>query len=221
MIYMKKTLIGFGISLMMFTACQNAPEADKTDATGQQEVSSADGDAYTADLTASSVSFIGTKPVGQHNGTFAITEGKLTVKENNLTGGSFVIDINSMKITDADTAGTSKLRGHLLSADFFDAAKFATAKFEITSVELYDSSKVKSLLAGATHLISGNLMLKDSTKNITFPAKVTLAEGTVAAEANFNIDRTQWGMFYGNDQSLGDKFIRPEVNIQLTLSAKK
>ena len=30
---------------------------------------------------------------------------------------------------------------------------------------------------------------------------------------------TQWGMSYGNDQSLKDNFIRPEVNIQLDIKA--
>ena len=37
--------------------------------------------------------------------------------------------------------------------------------------------------------------------------------------ANFNIDRTNWGLSYGNDKSLGDKYIRPEVNIGLNIVA--
>ncbi|HMO32886.1 MAG TPA: YceI family protein [Lacibacter sp.] len=218
---MKQLFLTLGVSALLFSACQNAPEADQATTSDTQTTGTATGDPYAVDLAASSVSFIGTKPVGQHNGTFAITEGTLYVDGSNLTGGTFVFDINSLKITDKDTNGVAMLTGHLLSPDFFDAAKFGTARFEITGVTTFDSTKATSLLPGATHLVSGNLTLKDSTRNVTFPAVVTLAEGSVSAVADFNIDRTQWGMFYGNDQSLGDKFIRPEVNIKLTISARK
>ncbi|MBM3439305.1 MAG: YceI family protein [Bacteroidetes bacterium] len=218
---MKKNFMILGAAVLLFSACTNAPEADKAEATDAQQVIIGSGEAYKLDLAASTVGFIGTKPVGQHNGVFTLNEGSVTVNEGQLTGGNFVININSLKITDKDTNGAAMLTGHLLSPDFFDAAKYATARFEITALELYDSTKQKSLLEGATHLISGNLMLKDSTKNISFPAKVAINEGVVNAQADFNIDRTQWGMFYGNDQSLGDKFIRPEVNIKLNIAASK
>lgn len=73
----------------------------------------------------------------------------------------------------------------------------------------------------ATHTVTGNLTLKDITKSITFPAKIAMAENQVTADANFNIDRTQWGIVYGNDKSLGDKMIASEVNMQLHLVANK
>lgn len=211
----QQTFILLGAAALFFAACTNAPEADKAATDEAKEVIIGSGEAFIVDTATSTVGFIGTKPVGQHEGVFRLYQGSVTVNEGQLTGGNFLININSMKIVDKDTNGVSKLTAHLLSPDFFDAAKYGTARFEITGIEKYDSTKMKSLLEGATHLISGNLLLKDSTKNITFPAKVNVNEGTVTAEANFNIDRTQWGMFYGNDQSLGDKFIRPEVNIKL------
>lgn len=218
---MKKLFLLLSATSLLWASCQNAPEADQAATTDTQGASAVTGDPYGADLAASSLSFIGTKPIGQHNGVFTFTEGTLYVKEGTLTGGKFVIDITSLKIVDKDTGGVAMLTGHLLSPDFFDAAKFGTARFEITGVEAYDAAKMQSLLPNATHIVSGNLTLKDSTKNVTFPAAVTMGEGTVTAVADFNIDRTQWGMFYGNDQSLGDKFIRPEVNIKLNITAKK
>lgn len=39
------------------------------------------------------------------------------------------------------------------------------------------------------------------------------------ARANFDIDRRQWEMNYGNDKTLGDKFISETVNIELFLAA--
>ena len=218
---MKKQFLLMMAGTVLLFSCQNAPEADKAATSEAQEAAAGEGVSYNADLAASTVSFIGTKPTGQHNGVFTLNDGSVTVKDGVVTGGKFTINIGSLKITDKDTAGTSNLAGHLLSPDFFDAAKFGTASFEITSVEVYDSTKVKSLLAGATHIISGNLKLKDSTKNVSFPAQVTVTDAGVTTVADFNIDRSNWGLSYGNDKSLGDKFIRPEVNIKLNISAKK
>jgi polyisoprenoid-binding protein YceI len=219
---MKKTILLAGTVMFLFTACNQAPEADKAATTEKQEAAvTADGVTFAADLTASNVDFTGTKPTGKHTGAFKLQSGEVTVKDGKLTAGNFVINIGSMVITDADTAGASKLKGHLLSPDFFDAAKYGTATFEISGVEVYDSVKIKSLLAGATHIISGNLKLKDSTKNISFPAKVSVAENSITAVADFNIDRSQWGLSYGNDKSLGDRFIRPEVNLKLNIAANR
>jgi polyisoprenoid-binding protein YceI len=116
----------------------------------------------------------------------------------------------------------TKLKGHLLSGDFFDAEKFGVAKFEITKVEPYTANGTDtSIVSGANFSVSGNLTIKDVTKNITFPAKVDLDENTLKAKGNFDIDRRQWNMNYGNDKTLGDKFISETVNIELDLEAKK
>ena len=113
------------------------------------------------------------------------------------------------------------LLGHLKSPDFFNAEKFPTAKFEITSVENYTTSDtVSSVIAGANYKISGNLTLKGIVKNVTFPAKVNILDGGINAIASFNIDRTNWGIVYGNDKALKDKFISEVVNISLDIKSK-
>lgn len=197
-------------------ACTDAPKADQAATAEKQEAAAGTGASFAIDTTTSAVEWLGTKPVGQHNGTFKLANGSFSVENGNITAGNFTIDVNSLTNLDLTSeTGKEKLEGHLKSADFFDAAKFPTAKFEITAVEPISNDSL------ATHKISGNLTLKDSTKNISFPARVTIAENAVKAEANFNIDRTQWGLHYGNDKSLGDKFIRPEVNIKLNISANK
>jgi polyisoprenoid-binding protein YceI len=220
---MNKQFLVMAVAVIALTACNNAPDADKAATTEQQTVTppNPEGANFAADLTASTVGFIGTKPTGQHSGVFSLKEGSVTVKEGAITAGNFVVDVASFKVTDADTAGASKLKGHLSSGDFFDVAKFPTASFEVTKVEVYDSTKIKSILPNATHIISGNLKLKDSTKNISFPANVAISETNVTATADFNIDRSLWGLSYGNNKSLGDKFIRPEVNIKLNFVANK
>lgn len=205
----------------LIVSCANAPQADKVTLRNEQTASTITGNVYSLDTTSSRVTWTGTKPTGQHLGTFKLDSGVISLEKNQLKGGSFIININSLTNLDLQGEDKTKLEGHLKSADFFDSNKYPLAKFEITSVTPFDSSQVKSVLPNSNVLISGNLTLKNTTKNVTFPAVVTISNAFVAAKANFNIDRTQWGLSYGNDQSLRDNFIRPEVNIQLELKAKK
>lgn len=217
---MKKITLLFSAAALL-VACNNSSDAEKATTTETQEVKTAEGSAYTLDST-TTISWTGFKPTGKHNGIFNVSEGSLLVKDNILTGGNFTIDIKSLvnhdMATDAENKG--KLEGHLKSPDFFDVAKYPTAKFVITSVESYvaDSS---SVLKDATHLIKGNLTLKDSTKNISFPAKITVDGNSAAAFADFNIDRTLWGMNYKGPENPQDWIISKEVNIKFSISATK
>jgi polyisoprenoid-binding protein YceI len=216
---MKK--IALFLSAAAFLAACNNNDAEKATTTDTQVVTATEGTPYTIDST-TLITWTGSKPTGKHDGTFKVSGGSLLVNNNSLSGGSFTIDINSLN--NLDLAATPKdkagLEGHLKSPDFFNAEKYPTAKFEITSVEPYaadSTSKTKD----ATHIIKGNLTLKDSTKNIAFPAKVTVDANTVAAFADFNIDRTLWGMNYKGPNNPQDWVISKEVNIKLAVSASK
>jgi polyisoprenoid-binding protein YceI len=220
---MKKTFLLIAAGAFAFTACKDAPEADKAGTGEKVEVKAADGIAYTVDST-TTVSWTGTKPTGAHTGNFKVTASSLTVKDGNLSGGSLTIDIASINNTDMTGEEKGKLEGHLKSPDFFDVAKFPTAKFEITGVETfkYDSTSMKDvIMKDATHLIKGNLTLKDSTKNISFPAKVSMSGDQLTAAADFNIDRTLWGMNYKGPNNPQDWMIRKEVNLKFNIKATK
>jgi len=220
---MKRTLVLLTAGTLLFTSCQNDPKADNAETGDAMTATAGVGATYNADLAQSTIQWTGTKPVGQHVGVMSLNSGILNVDGGAITGGKFEINVNSLKVTDKDTSGSTKLAGHLMSPDFFETAKYPTATFEITGVKAgVDSAASKDLvMTDATHTISGNLTMKGATKGITFPAKVAVSDASVTADANFNIDRTEWGLVYGNDKSLGDKFIRPTVNIQLHLVANK
>jgi polyisoprenoid-binding protein YceI len=217
---MKKITLFFS-AVIALTACNNAGDSATATTTDTQAVQSAEGTSYAIDST-TTVTWTGFKPTGKHDGTFKVNQGSLLVNGDNLTGGDFIIDVNSLTNLDmaADAENKGKLEGHLKSADFFDVEKYPTAKFQITSVEPYvqgtDSNKI-----GATHLIKGNLTLKDSTKNISFPAKVSVNATSATAVADFNIDRTTWGMNYKGPDNPQDWIISKEVNIKLALAASK
>lgn len=205
----------------LFAACNS--NADKVATITAQSVdsSAATGVSYTTD-SSSLVTFVGSKPTDEHSGTFSLTEGNLLVNNDAISGGKFVININSLSITDIkdDPKSKADLEGHLKAADFFDAAKWPSAQFEITSIEPYvadSSSKIKD----ATNLVKGNLTLKDSTKNIAFPAKLLVTGNKLSASADFNIDRSQWGINYKGPNNPQDWVISKTVNIKLSISATK
>ena len=211
---MKKLLIIAFVALT-FAACNNNA-ADKVETTEKKTAANADGTAYAVDST-STITWTGSKPTGKHTGTFKISEGSFNVKDGALTGGSFLIDINSLSNEDlaSDPESKGKLEGHLKSPDFFDVAKYPTAKFEITAVEPNTDSTQKDI----THIIKGNLTLKDSTKNVAIPARVTVDSKTLSANATFSIDRTLWGMNYKGPENPQDWIIAKSVELKLNLTA--
>jgi len=203
-------------------ACNDAPKGDNATITDAQKAADAQGQPFVVDTIESRVRFTGNGVGKNHKGTFHLTSGNVAVNGNSITGGSFLINIKSMELDEKGGMFDDKLRPHLMSGDFFDADKFGTAKFEITKVEPYQKSgSDTSIVEGANFSISGNFTLKDVTKNITFPARIDLDANTLKAKGNFDIDRRQWNMNYGNDKTLGDKFISEKVNIALDLQARK
>jgi len=221
---MKYSFFAIALAGTLLYSCSDAPKGDEATTTGAQEAASLDGESYSVDST-STITWVGTKANGAHTGTFSIEKGELVVKDGQLTAGKFLISTASLKNQDLSDSpeDQGKLEGHLKSADFFDVEKFPNAVFEITEVTPYDASQASgdAVVENPTHLIKGNLTLKDSTKNVAFPAHVTVADNKVAAAANFNIDRTLWGMNYKGPNNPQDWFIRKEVNIKFDLQASK
>lgn len=216
---MTKTLLLAGATALLFS-CTSDPKADDAGAGDKKEASTASGDSYVTDA-ASSVTWTGTKVGGSHTGTFAVKEGNFIVNGDQLAGGSFVIDITSLKNNDlaADTSKQHMLEGHLKSPDFFDVAKFPNAKFEISEVKA--GADTASLLKGATHTITGNLTLKDNTKSVSIPAIISIKDGKLTANTEFNIDRTNWGMNYKGPNNPQDWVISKTVNLKFSISGTK
>ncbi len=170
---------------------------------------------FDANTAVSIVEWIGTKPTGQHNGTIGLIEGYVTVENNRITGGEFVIDMNSIKVLDITNATmNANLRNHLMSADFFEVDKYPFSRFVITSVAGSDKG---------SFLVTGNLTMKDITKSITFVAAINVTEsGVSASTSNFFINRSDWNVRYGSKRffsNLKDNFVADDISLKINLSA--
>ncbi|NCC74251.1 MAG: YceI family protein [Sphingobacteriia bacterium] len=220
----------FALSLVIFLAsCAGGGTKTETrDAVENQPVSYDMN--YDVDTDKSFIEWEGYKPTGTHNGTVSISSGRLQFDENGLVGGTFTIDLNSIVVLDLTNPElNAQLRNHLISADFFEVETYPTATFEITGVETVDGmntdlSKEKGNIV-PTHAISGNLTMKNVTKNITFHARIQLEGEKIMAQTNqFFIDRILWNVQYGSKTlfaELKDNFINDEMGIAITLAASK
>lgn len=177
----------------------------------------------TVNTADSKVNWIGKKPGGEHNGYVKISNGEILMQKNEIKGGSFVIDLNSITVLDIKDEGMNgRLVGHLKSADFFEVEKYPTARFVITQVSKLNSQSAAT--AKATHRIEGNLTIKGVTKKIAFNASVNVRNGKVIASTQpFAINRTLWGVNYQSKSifaNLKDQFIDDDMILSVELVSK-
>ena len=222
------------VALFASFSCTNAPDSDEAKTTDAKEVNqSKSGEKWNLNVSDSKIEWIGTKVSGYHTGIVPLKSGEVYVNNGEVTGGKFVMDVANIQVLGpkgSDTARNNKLQGHLKSADFFDVTKHPEGTFELTNVKLYKGDAIKDSadarqdeiseykVTNPTHLVSGNLTLKGVTKNIEFPARITVSGNTAEAIAKFNIDRKEWGIVYPGQP---DDLIRDAVHLGISIKAVK
>ena len=157
-------------------------------------------------LQASNLQWEAKKIVGAaHQGTLTFSSGEFTYKNNELIGASFVVDMNTLTVTDEDmdAKGKAKLEGHLKSDDFFAVKKFPTATLKLKTV-----TKTQ-----AGYKAEGDLTIKGITKPVTVELLRTAVEGFASTVV---INRTEYDIKYGSGSffsNLGDKAIEDNFTI--------
>ena len=220
----KLTVLAFASAALLFTACNDKKETVK----GAQEVAAKTGEAYKVDLATSNVNWKAFHKGGfaPRWGTINLKSGDLTVADNAVTSGDFVIDMATLKVDPASVTEADKkpadLEKHLKSEDFFNVTKNPTSEFKITSVSDLSGTPAKDAVAGSNKTISGNLTLQGKTLNVSFPAKVTVTEGKAAIEAKFTVNRTDWGIKFGTDETdPAEWMISKDIEIGINVNAAK
>tara|TARA_R110000796_G_scaffold77585_2_gene173466 strand:- start:42892 stop:43629 length:738 start_codon:yes stop_codon:yes gene_type:complete len=229
------------VAAVLFVAACGPKEKTVETSDAKAVASSESATALAINTESSIITWIGSKPAGKHNGTIKLTAGEIGLSDNQIVSGNFTIDISSLKNLDmAGSKGATDLETHLMSNEFFDEATYPEATFELTGVTAYMAENLEAdkeefeteftpatlsevMVENPTHFISGNLTMRGTTKNITFPASVSITDGVVKAIANFNIDRTEWNLTYGDEASAvdkaKDKFLYNTVNVGFELEA--
>ena len=206
-------LLVLGISVIVISCGKDKPVSSESN----EVLTTANGQIYVLDTLNSKAEWKGFKVVKSDNtshiGTLKFESGEVTVKDNKLESGQFVIDMTSIANDDVkDAEDKTKLTDHLKSSDFFDTAKFPTASFEIT--------KISQAPAGNDYntILDGNLTIKGITKPASFNANIKIKDGelSIATEPK-DINRDEFGIKF--QMPVAEGLIKNEINVQMKIVA--
>lgn len=186
-------------------AAKPAPKAVSVQATTQADIEPIEGAlAYPFTHAESRLSWVGSKVTGKHEGSFGVFGGIVE-----LVGGDPTKSRVRAEIDMASLATTpEKLVAHLKTEDFFAVDKFPRANFVSTSIQK----------AGEGYSVTGNLTMRGVSRSLTFPASIKIGEGEVTVNADFAINRKEFGIVYPGK---ADDLIADDVALKLEIHAKK
>ncbi len=219
------TVLSLSLFSLFLTACED-PAANKTKATTTNSTSNnsapSNSNANTNTATNaptqgtklpltpenSKIEFTGSKVTGKHDGGFKQFSGFIDLVNNKAEESKVSVDIEVSSVyTDSDG-----LTDHLKTVDFFDVEKYPKAIFTSTKI-VADAAK------GADNFtVTGDFDLHGQKKSITFPAKITVGDADVAVDAEFSINRKDFGIVYAGKT---DDLIRDDVVIRFNLKSPK
>lgn len=220
---MKRTRLNIAMIMLItlgVSSCKNGAKETKTSEPKQTLAPTQEATSYRVTSENSTIAWLGSKPTGNHTGTISIKEGTFYLQAATIESGKFVIEMNSITVTDLkQNSGKESLESHLKGTvegkegDFFNVMQYPTATFEVTGV---------ADVAGKT-MMSGNLTMLSISQNISFPVQVTSQDNMIQVKSEtFTIDRTKWGINYGSKSifdNLGDKFIDDDMEITIDVTA--
>jgi polyisoprenoid-binding protein YceI len=97
------------------------------------------------------------------------------VEAGQIIEGRFTMDMTTIKATDIDDESLDNTM-----MDRFNTAEYPTAEFLLNEA--------------TTNQVSGIMTMNGQSREISFPATVIVEDDTVIANAEFALDRTQWGV---------------------------
>jgi len=166
---------------------------------------------------------MGFKPTGSHSGIIGLSKGEIFVKSDSVATGKFTINMKSITVTDPKE-GKDKvnLENHLKGLGdktnedhFFNVNKYPIGYFEITGLTNKDNKT----------MLEGNLTLKGTTKNITFPAAITVNDSVVTIKSEtFKINRVLWNINYNSKsalENLGNQYIHDDIELKVSITARR
>lgn len=163
---------------------------------------------YTVDTRNSTLQWHGKKVTGEHFGFIVLKNGKMMMKDGQITGGKFVIDMTTITNTDLkDETYNQKLVNHLKSDDFFGVETYPEAVLEIKSSSPFKNNEAT---------VTAHLTIKKDTHPVTF---VVSRDGDIYT-AEIVVDRSRFDVRYGSGSffdNLGDNMIYDDFTMNVRI----
>ena len=210
---MKKLVLGIA-SIMVLIGC-GTEKRESTDAQLQKNNSSTSkmiskGDQEIFKVKKDSLSSLvwtGAALGKDHFGTVDF-EGSLGASEGKLISGLLIFDMSTINTQDLVGNSKEKLDNHLKNKDFFNIEKYPSAQLSIKS---FDGKN-----------LTGDLTIKEITREITFPASLDIKPNSIIGKAKFTINRTDYGILYGSGSFFDlakDKVISDDIDFNVSIKA--
>lgn len=206
-----KKLSVLALATLMITGCTTAvptQTTEETDTLPKPEVTLPIEANYELNTAESSISWSASRLVATpHVGTIPAISGTLSRENDTFTQGQFAFDMTA--ITEAKN--NQDFLTHIKGDDFFAVNTFPTSTINLTKIEQQTENE---------YAVTGDLTIKDQTNQINFIAIINDTGNNLRATADFDIDRTKWGITFESGtffQQLGDRAIKDEITYSLDL----
>jgi hypothetical protein len=146
-------------------------------------------------------------------GNISFKEGLFLSQNGEIIGGKFIVDMETMDISDIpihEMIARKNLLNHLKSNDFFNVRHYPVSTLELTSIKKMKNDSLK---------VSGNLTIRGVTKNIEFFAHQK-GDNFVTT---FTFNRLDWNIAYEGswaDKTLVDKEVELTIEIMVNGSLR-
>jgi rhodanese-related sulfurtransferase/polyisoprenoid-binding protein YceI len=147
-------------------------------------------------LEQSTLQWSGANSNGKHTGNINVKHGKIIVKNAKISG-EFVIDMNSIKVTDLNIEEGSKiLKSHLSSEDFF-----LTTLFQEATYSFKDIPSVKTPYnTDINYILEGTLALRGLSKPLSIKSIISKSQEKLILTTRVELNRTKWNVIYGSSK---------------------
>lgn len=167
-----------------------------------------EADTLRMNLESSKIDWTATKMRGtrRKSGIITFKDGFLLSKNDQIVGGKFNVDMETMDVTSIpvhETAVRKNFLDHLKNDDFFNVSHYPISTLELTSVQKINNDSLR---------ISGNLQIREVTRNIEFSA---YHKGNTF-RTSFTFNRFDWNIAYVGswaDKMLVDKDVELTIEI--------
>lgn len=176
---------------------------------------------FTLSSELSKINWEGSRPAilnYKNNGTLNVKSGSFSITDNKITAGQIIIDMESLKVTQATKSESmAMLERHLKSDDFFGVDSFPES-----TINLVDFTKTESFDTDtATNLVI-DLVIKDISQEVSIPAEVYQQGDNIVIKGQAELDRTLWNIRYGSDKffdNLADNAISDNFTVDFEFIA--
>jgi polyisoprenoid-binding protein YceI len=155
--------------------------------------------------------------------SFKMQAGQLAIENDALVGGSFIFNSNF----EGSKIEASKV-ALLTSPSWFAVANHPEISLRITIVNPYmtgspesDADTAKNKVQDPNITLVGLLKMKDTSIQVSFPAKFTVTKSNIDLLGSFYIERSRWKVGTDIDTVKTKEYLQPKAQFHLHIAAKK